>query len=101
MASGSVFWTINLANPSGYGRIIRDGFGNIQAIVEDKDATPEQLAINEVNTGIMAIPGNKVRGWVNGLKNENVQHEFYLTDIVLDGRGGRYPGYSCSTSDPY
>ncbi|WP_419831308.1 bifunctional UDP-N-acetylglucosamine diphosphorylase/glucosamine-1-phosphate N-acetyltransferase GlmU [Endozoicomonas atrinae] len=74
--------TINLANPSGYGRIIRDGFGNIQAIVEDKDATPEQLAINEVNTGIMAIPGNKVSGWVNDLKNENVQHEFYLTDIV-------------------
>lgn len=74
--------TINLANPSGYGRIIRDRFGNIQAIVEDKDATPEQLAINEVNTGIMAIPGNKVNGWVNSLKNENVQHEFYLTDIV-------------------
>ena len=74
--------TINLANPSGYGRIIRDGFGNIQAIVEDKDATPEQLAINEVNTGIMAIPGNKVSSWVNGLNNENVQHEFYLTDIV-------------------
>lgn len=74
--------TINLANPSGYGRIIRDGFGNIQAIVEDKDASPEQLAINEVNTGIMAIPGNKVSGWVNGLKNENAQHEFYLTDIV-------------------
>ena len=74
--------TINLANPSGYGRIIRDGFGNIQAIVEDKDATPEQLGINEVNTGIMAIPGNKVSGWVNGLKNENAQHEFYLTDIV-------------------
>ncbi len=74
--------TINLANPSGYGRIIRDGFGNIQAIVEDKDATPEQLAINEVNTGIMAIPGNKLSRWVNGLNNENVQHEFYLTDIV-------------------
>ncbi|WP_257285346.1 bifunctional UDP-N-acetylglucosamine diphosphorylase/glucosamine-1-phosphate N-acetyltransferase GlmU [Endozoicomonas sp. SESOKO1] len=74
--------TINLANPSGYGRIIRDGFGNIQAIVEDKDATPEQLAINEVNTGIMAIPGNKASSWVSNLKNENVQHEFYLTDIV-------------------
>lgn len=74
--------TINLANPSGYGRIIRDGFGNIQAIVEDKDATPEQLAINEVNTGIMAIPGNKVGSWVNSLKNENIQKEFYLTDIV-------------------
>lgn len=74
--------TINLANPSGYGRIIRDGFGNIQAIVEDKDATPEQLAINEANTGIMAIPGSKLSSWVSGLKNENVQHEFYLTDIV-------------------
>ncbi|WP_257265006.1 bifunctional UDP-N-acetylglucosamine diphosphorylase/glucosamine-1-phosphate N-acetyltransferase GlmU [Endozoicomonas sp. ONNA2] len=74
--------TINLANPSGYGRIIRDGLGNIQAIVEDKDASPEQLAINEVNTGIMAIPGNKASGWISNLKNENVQHEFYLTDIV-------------------
>ncbi|USE36136.1 bifunctional UDP-N-acetylglucosamine diphosphorylase/glucosamine-1-phosphate N-acetyltransferase GlmU [Endozoicomonas sp. SCSIO W0465] len=74
--------TINLANPSGYGRIIRDGFGNIQAIVEDKDASPEQLAINEVNTGIMAIPGNKANGWISNLNNDNVQHEFYLTDIV-------------------
>ena len=74
--------TINLANPSGYGRIVRDGFGNIQAIVEDKDATPEQLSINEVNTGIMAIPGNKISSWINNLKNNNAQHEFYLTDIV-------------------
>ena len=74
--------TINLANPSGYGRIIRDGFGAIQAIVEDKDATPEQLAINEVNTGIMAIPGSKISPWINRLKNDNAQKEFYLTDIV-------------------
>ncbi len=74
--------TINLANPSGYGRIIRDGFGSIQAIVEDKDASSEQLAINEVNTGIMAIPGNQASRWINSLKNDNVQREFYLTDIV-------------------
>ena len=74
--------TINLANPSGYGRIIRDGFGSIQAIVEDKDATPEQLAVNEVNTGIMAIPGSQADRWINSLKNDNAQHEFYLTDIV-------------------
>lgn len=74
--------TINLANPTGYGRIVRDGFGNIQAIVEDKDATPEQLGINEVNTGIMAIPANKIDGWINALKSENAQHEFYLTDVV-------------------
>ena len=74
--------TINLANPSGYGRIIRDGFGNVQAIVEDKDASPEQLAINEVNTGIMAIPGSKLENWIMGLDNKNAQQEFYLTDIV-------------------
>ena len=74
--------TINLPNPSGYGRIVRDGSGNVQAIVEDKDSTPEQLAITEVNTGIMAIPGNKLESWVMNLDSNNAQKEFYLTDIV-------------------
>ncbi|AMO54556.1 bifunctional N-acetylglucosamine-1-phosphate uridyltransferase/glucosamine-1-phosphate acetyltransferase [Endozoicomonas montiporae] len=74
--------TINLPNPSGYGRIVRDGFGSIQAIVEDKDSSPEQLAINEVNTGIMAIPGGKLGDWVMGLDNNNAQKEYYLTDVV-------------------
>jgi bifunctional UDP-N-acetylglucosamine pyrophosphorylase/glucosamine-1-phosphate N-acetyltransferase len=74
--------TINITNPSGYGRIIRDGFGKIQAIVEDKDATSEQLAINEVNTGIIAIPGKSISAWINKLKNNNSQKEYYLTDIV-------------------
>ena len=74
--------TINLPNPSGYGRIVRDGFGSVQAIVEDKDSTPEQLAINEVNTGIMAIPGKKLGDWVMGLDNNNAQQEYYLTDVV-------------------
>lgn len=74
--------TINLANPSSYGRIIRDGFGKIQAIVEDKDATSEQLAINEVNTGIIAIPGEFIEQWITKLQNNNIQKEYYLTDIV-------------------
>ncbi|OED44216.1 UDP-N-acetylglucosamine diphosphorylase/glucosamine-1-phosphate N-acetyltransferase [Endozoicomonas sp. (ex Bugula neritina AB1)] len=74
--------TINLPNPSGYGRIVRDNTGSIQAIVENKDANPEQLSINEINTGIMAIPGNKLESWVMGLDNNNAQKEFYLTDIV-------------------
>lgn len=74
--------TINLDNPSGYGRIVRDGFGNVQAIVEDKDSTPEQLAIKEVNTGIMAIPGSKLGEWVMNLGNDNAQKEYYLTDVV-------------------
>lgn len=74
--------TINLPNPSGYGRIVRDSSGSIQAIVEDKDANSEQLAINEINTGIMAIPGNKLESWVMSLENNNAQKEYYLTDIV-------------------
>ena len=74
--------TVHLENPSGYGRIVRNNEDDIQAIVEDKDATPGQLAINEVNTGIMAIPGNRVVDWVGHLGNNNAQGEFYLTDVV-------------------
>ena len=74
--------TVDLANPSGYGRIVRDNMGAIQAIVEDKDATPEQKAITETNTGIMAIPGKRISAWLNNLNNNNAQGEFYLTDIV-------------------
>ena len=74
--------TVDLANPSGYGRIVRDNMGAIQAIVEDKDATPEQKSITETNTGIMAIPGKRMAEWLNNLNNNNAQGEFYLTDIV-------------------
>ena len=74
--------TVNLSNPVGYGRIIRDNCGHVQSIVEDKDSTPEQLTINEVNTGIMAIPGNKLKKWVMALSNNNIQKEYYLTDVI-------------------
>ena len=74
--------TINLPNPSGYGRIVRDASGNIMSIVEDKDASSEQLAINEINTGIMVIPGSKLENWVMTLDNNNIQKEYYLTDVV-------------------
>ena len=74
--------TINLPNPSGYGRIVRDATGAIQAIVEDKDASPEQHAITEINTGIMAIPGKRLNTWLDKLSCENAQGEYYLTDIV-------------------
>ena len=74
--------TAFLPDASGYGRIIRGNHGNIQSIVEHKDATPEQLTINEVNTGIMAIPGHKAHKWLHDLNNDNAQKEYYLTDIV-------------------
>ncbi len=74
--------TVNLDNPTGYGRIIRDGNGRVQKIVEQKDATPSELAITEVNTGIMAVNGQKLKKWLAQLGNNNAQGEYYLTDVV-------------------
>ena len=74
--------TIELADPTGYGRIVRDGEGNITGIVEHKDATPEQHKIREVNTGVMAVPTQHLSRWLSQLKNDNAQGEYYLTDII-------------------
>ncbi len=74
--------TVNLSDPTGYGRIVRDEHERITSIVEQKDASPEQLKINEINTGIMCIEHNALAGWIDKLENNNVQREFYLTDIV-------------------
>jgi bifunctional UDP-N-acetylglucosamine pyrophosphorylase/glucosamine-1-phosphate N-acetyltransferase len=74
--------TVALADPTGYGRIIRDEAGNVQAIVEQKDATPAQLAIREGNTGILACDGDRLRRWLDKLDNDNAQGEFYLTDVI-------------------
>ena len=74
--------TIALADPTGYGRILRDGGGRITGIVEHKDATPQQRDIREVNTGIMAVPTKALARWLSQLKNDNAQGEYYLTDII-------------------
>ncbi|MCC7516477.1 MAG: bifunctional UDP-N-acetylglucosamine diphosphorylase/glucosamine-1-phosphate N-acetyltransferase GlmU [Pseudomonadales bacterium] len=74
--------TVELDNPAGYGRIIRDKQGHVASIVEQKDASEEQLRIREVNTGIMAAPVEKLVDWLPSLKNNNAQQEFYLTDII-------------------
>lgn len=73
--------TAQLAHPTGYGRIVRNG-EHITAIVEQKDATPDQLAITEVNTGIMAMTGEHLHRWLPKLGNNNAQGEYYLTDLV-------------------
>ena len=73
--------TQELAEPKGYGRIVRDG-GRVQKIVEEKDATEAQRAIREINTGIMAMPRAKLDAWLAGLRNDNAQAEYYLTDVV-------------------
>ena len=68
--------------PEGLGRIIRNCDENVVAIVEERDATPEQKRINEVNSGIMAIPALRLRSWLDELDAGNDQGEYYLTDIV-------------------
>ncbi|MDP1897318.1 MAG: bifunctional UDP-N-acetylglucosamine diphosphorylase/glucosamine-1-phosphate N-acetyltransferase GlmU [Sulfurimicrobium sp.] len=73
--------TIEMSNPSGYGRIIRKG-GKVRRIVEEKDASPEERTVTEVNTGIMALPNQFLTGWLSKIKNTNAQGEFYLTDVI-------------------
>lgn len=73
--------TIALDDPSGYGRIVREGDA-VRGIVEHKDASPEQRAIREVYTGVMAAPTAALKGWLARLRNDNAQGEYYLTDVV-------------------
>jgi len=74
--------TVNLDDPTGYGRIVRDSAGRVSAIVEHKDATEEQKAICEGNTGILAVPGKCLADWLGRLSNNNAQGEYYLTDVI-------------------
>ena len=74
--------TVNLDNPTGYGRIVRDAQGNVCKIVEQKDATPDELAIHEVNTGILVAPTPALKRWLSQLSNQNAQGEYYLTDVI-------------------
>lgn len=74
--------TAYLDDPSGYGRIIRNDKGAVAGIIEQKDAAPEQLAINEINTGFLAAPAAELKRWIGNLNNDNAQGEYYLTDII-------------------
>jgi bifunctional UDP-N-acetylglucosamine pyrophosphorylase/glucosamine-1-phosphate N-acetyltransferase len=74
--------TVTLDDPTGYGRIVRDSHGAVQRIVEQKDASPAELDVAEINTGIVISPTVQLAGWLASLKNDNAQGEFYLTDVV-------------------
>jgi len=74
--------TVELPDPAGYGRIVRDANGNIAAIVEHKDASAAQHAIREINTGVMALPTARLKNWLARLSNDNAQREYYLTDVI-------------------
>ena len=74
--------TVKLDDPAGYGRILRDAAGAVVAVVEHRDANETQRAVQEVNTGIMAVATERLAQWVAELSNDNAQGEYYLTDIV-------------------
>ena len=74
--------TVLATDPTGLGRIVRDEAGRVVRIVEDKDATAEERAIREINSGIFCVPAGRLRGWLGKLSNHNAQGEYYLPDIV-------------------
>ena len=74
--------TMTVDDPTGYGRVVRDGAGRVQRIVEQKDASAAERGIRECNTGVIAAPAKLLRGWLEGLRADNSQREYYLTDII-------------------
>ena len=78
--------TINLDQPTGYGRIVRNTKGDITEIIEQKDASAEQLKITEVNTGVLALQSSQLSDWLPKITNNNAQGEYYLTDLVAIAR---------------
>jgi bifunctional UDP-N-acetylglucosamine pyrophosphorylase/glucosamine-1-phosphate N-acetyltransferase len=79
---GLAVLTETLADPGGYGRIVRNGKGEVLRIIEHKDATADERAITEVNTGILAAPTASLKNWLLRIDNKNAQGEYYLTDVV-------------------
>ncbi len=89
--------TVTLDDPMGYGRIVRDASGAVQAIVEQKDASAEQLTIQEVNTGVMAVRATDLKRWLPKLSDNNAQKEYLLTDIIAMANAD---GVSVVTAQP-
>lgn len=79
---GPALLSVVLPDPTGYGRIVRDEDGAVSAIIEHKDANPEQLAIDETNTGVLAARADRLKGWLSRVGSDNAQGEVYLTDVV-------------------
>ena len=81
-ADGMALLSARLEDPTGYGRVIRNAAGLVERIVEHNDARADELEVNEINTGMMAIPAGRLTEWLSKLSNDNAQGEYYLTDVI-------------------
>ncbi len=98
---GLAILTVELDDPTGYGRIVRDGAGRVVRIVEQKDASAGEMTIREVNTGIMALPTARLDEWLARLSNDNAQREYYLTDIVAMAVAAGLPVNTAHPAGPW
>ncbi|MBS3895236.1 bifunctional UDP-N-acetylglucosamine diphosphorylase/glucosamine-1-phosphate N-acetyltransferase GlmU [Silanimonas sp.] len=89
-----------LADPTGYGRVLLDAQGRVQAIVEQKDTSPEQRALRTVNTGLIAAEGRALKNWLARLRNQNAQGEYYLTDIFAMAAAEGRAAVAVQVADP-
>ncbi len=99
-AHGPAVLTVELDDPAGYGRVIRDAEGFVERIVEHKDARPEERALTETNTGLMAAPAAALRDWLGRCGNDNAQGEYYLTDCVALARADGVRVTAAQAADP-
>src|SRR3989442_509276 len=96
---GVAVLTVELADPAGYGRIVRDAAQRVARIVEQQDATASALAIREVNAGFFALSARRLSSWLSKIKNDNAQKEYYLTDLVAQAVADDVPVIAVKVDD--
>jgi bifunctional UDP-N-acetylglucosamine pyrophosphorylase/glucosamine-1-phosphate N-acetyltransferase len=97
---GVAVMTTELAQPKGYGRIVRQASGLLERIVEEKDASPQERTIREINAGFMALSASRLGGWLKKIGNRNAQGEYYLTDVVTLAVADGVPVHAVKIDDP-
>lgn len=99
-SGGPAVLGVQMDDPAGYGRIIRDSRGTVERIVEHKDASEAERAVTEINTGLLACPAGRLRDWLARCTSDNAQGEYYLTDVVGLARADGAPVAGVLASDP-